>query len=469
VIVFIRYVNSQGRVVSKFIGVEELQATTSDQVFEGIERVLKGFGLAYQQNMIGIATDGASVMTGVHRGVATRFKLAKPYIIATHCMAHRLQLACQKAAKKVPYLQKYISILNQFAKSLKYSPKLKRALELAKSATNEKGHKIVQIFFTRWLSFEKSVTAMAENYCSVLATLAAVGVERGTEGRALLHGLMDSMGNVRFLLMTNFLADVMAVMGRLSLSMQKHAVHYSSLHSDVEAAIESVKSIRTIPGTRLATLKEQLPEQPDNSERSDYKNTDIKDKLAKRCQFEKDAEAFIDELVTHLTSTFPDHRIMEAFHVLSPKDAQTMNAEEQNLQLEILLQHYSSLIDQKAILQEWDMFRHILCNKKYAGYDMETFMLTYVHNAAATFPQMAQLTSIGLAIPVTSVDCERGISAYNAIKDSNRCNLKVTNVDKLLHLYLQISDIEEFNFKRAFQYWMGDKERRGYMTLAMSK
>jgi len=65
---------------------------------------------------------------------------------------------------------------------------------------------------------------MAENYCYVLATLAGVGVERGTEGRALMHGLMDYIGNVQFLLMTDFLTDVMAVMERLSLSLQKRAV-----------------------------------------------------------------------------------------------------------------------------------------------------------------------------------------------------------------------------------------------------
>jgi len=51
---------------------------------------------------------------------------------------------------------------------------------------------------------------------------------------------------------TYFLADVMAVKGRLSLSIQKHLVHYSSVHSDVEAAIESVKS-RNTQGTTSTT------------------------------------------------------------------------------------------------------------------------------------------------------------------------------------------------------------------------
>ncbi len=87
----------------------------------------------------------------------------------------------------------------------------KRALESAKSSMNEKGNNIIQIFFTRWLRFQKSVTAMADNYCSVLSCLATVGAERETEGRVLLHTLMDSFGNVKFMPMANFLTDVMGI------------------------------------------------------------------------------------------------------------------------------------------------------------------------------------------------------------------------------------------------------------------
>ena len=84
---------------------------------------------------------------------------------------------------------------------------------------------------------------MSASYCSVLAALAAVGIERATEGRAMLHGLMDSIGNVQLLLMTNFLCEIMKIMGRSSFSIQKTAVHYSSIHTKVEASTESLKCI----------------------------------------------------------------------------------------------------------------------------------------------------------------------------------------------------------------------------------
>ena len=92
---------------------------------------------------------------------------------------------------------------------------------------------------------------MADSFCCVLAVLAAAGVEHTTKGRALLCGLMDSMGKVRFPLLTNFLADVMAVMGMLSLSMQRQNAHYATIKSEIDSALQAVADMTVTPGPRL--------------------------------------------------------------------------------------------------------------------------------------------------------------------------------------------------------------------------
>ena len=60
------------------------------------------------------------------------------------------------------------------------------------------------------------------------------------------------------------------------------------------------------------------------------------------------------------------------------------------------------------------------------------------------------------SIPTASVDCERGISAYNAVKNSTRSH----------HLYLQAADIDNFNYHSAFKRWIEGKERRGLTAFA---
>ena len=145
---------------TKFLSVKELASTDAATIYNAVKEAMSDHDLDVA-NMVGLATDGASVMVGVRNGVTTRFKADNPVIVSTRCMAHRLQLASEKAANGVPLIAKYIGSLNQFAKTLKYSPKLKRILIESKELHQEKANQIQQVFFTRWLSFSKSVTAMA--------------------------------------------------------------------------------------------------------------------------------------------------------------------------------------------------------------------------------------------------------------------------------------------------------------------
>jgi len=46
------------------------------------------------KNVRGLATDGASVMTGKTRGLAALLKKDVTSLVAVHCVCHRLALAC---------------------------------------------------------------------------------------------------------------------------------------------------------------------------------------------------------------------------------------------------------------------------------------------------------------------------------------------------------------------------------------
>lgn len=63
-IVYLRYVNFVGKVQTNYLGVQEMEATTADYIFAGVKAIMASFGLEVA-NMVGIATDGAAIMTGV--------------------------------------------------------------------------------------------------------------------------------------------------------------------------------------------------------------------------------------------------------------------------------------------------------------------------------------------------------------------------------------------------------------------
>ncbi|XP_076317771.1 zinc finger protein 862-like [Tachypleus tridentatus] len=239
--------------------------------------------------LVELATDGANVMVGIKTGVATKFKEECPWIITSHCLAHRLQLAAEKAANQVPYLVKYISILNQFAKSLKYYPKLCRLREESKALHGEKSNKIKQLFFTRWLSFNDSVQALVNCIASVAGCLQVVAMERGTPGRALLNGLVQQMSCYSFVMMTHFLADAVGILGLLSRSLQRVDLFYDQAKAIIDGSIQSLVHI---PGPYTETALKELLQAPDASGYTSYRDHDIKD-------IDKQHEK-TDQLLSHL-------------------------------------------------------------------------------------------------------------------------------------------------------------------------
>ena len=91
-------------------------------------------------------------------------------------------------------------------------------------------------------------------------------------------------------------------------------------------------------------------------------------------------------------------------------------------------------------------------------------MSTFLHDARSTFPVLSKLYAICLCIPVTSVNCERGISTYNNIKTDERNSMKVSTANMLMCLNLEGPPISTFNFDEAFEKWATTKGRRSAAT-----
>lgn len=389
-----------------------------------------------------------------------RFKNDVPHLVVNHCMAHRLQLVSEKAANNVPYLVKYISIINQFAKHLKYSPKMCRMLDACMKMQEEQAKKIKQVFFTRWLSFTDSVQALSGCLGSVISCLQAAAADRGVEGRAVLQGLCKQMASSKFVILTHFLADAVGLLGLLSKALQSEGTDYTSLKPQVEATIAAVHSLQHTPGPHMKKLQEELGE-PCPSGYTPYKTHDIKDSPQERQKALKAMMGFIEEVTTRLEIAFPDGDAMEAFKIFSPKEEC-----QDEKHLESLLTRFSSFISSpQAAREEYTLLNQIMQMAKYKDMDIQNFFSSYLHRQRSVYPNIASLVAIGLVIPATSVDCERGISRYNAIKTDGRSVLSVHNADTLTLLAVEAKPINSFNFDAAFMHWTTHKSRRGYMSM----
>ena len=77
---------------------------------------------------------------------------------------------------------------------------------------------------------------------------------------------------------------------------------------------------------------------------------------------------------------------MEAFRVFSPVDAKQIPVEQHTVQLITLAEHFVGLVSKEAALQEWIHFHFIVLSPRYESYNMQEFMMSYVHDAVYISP-----------------------------------------------------------------------------------
>ena len=95
-VIYARYMYC-GSVATTFLKICELFDGTANTIESSLQEFMPDKGLPVSK-MVGLGTDGASVMVGRHNGVAARFKQRQPLpafivsVIARHLPPHRLEM-----------------------------------------------------------------------------------------------------------------------------------------------------------------------------------------------------------------------------------------------------------------------------------------------------------------------------------------------------------------------------------------
>ena len=98
-------------------------------------------------------------------------------------------------------------------------------------------------------------------------------------------------------------------------------------------------------------------------------------------------------------------------------------------------------------------------------YDNSQEVFKFLQKNKEAYPNLSVLLKVALTIPVTSVNCERGISRYAAIKTDTRNKLKVKSVEQLMTLSIEAVSYKKFKYDKAFEEWCQLKDRRQYKIM----
>src|SRR5581483_1927140 len=132
-----------------------------------------------------------------------------------HCIAHRLHLAGQDAAKEVTYFKEYEVICKQLYGYFSSSYKRMQNLKLMQDVNEDPQLTVLNIINTRWLSMSNVVHNLHQIIFSVIDALNDdMGNAENLKEREWASQLISNL-DPNFIISTIFLADLMYILTKM--------------------------------------------------------------------------------------------------------------------------------------------------------------------------------------------------------------------------------------------------------------
>ena len=260
-LIYIGYVDEEGKTHFDFLKVKDVLETSESADSETLTRIiteeLKACGLNLAL-VCGFGSDSASVMTGKNNGVGARLQKVCSIMVRSHCINHRLALACSDANETVKYIQTIEVTLCQLWKRLEYPKRCSAfvkvcvSLQKIKLATANDDHtkqkklskslavKIQKACRTRWLSTGQNVSSICRNLLALMQTL-----RQFKEADATAQGLLQRMTNTKFVGMMLLLNAVLPHLHTLSKVFQKDHTCYTFIRPALESTKSRISAIQS--------------------------------------------------------------------------------------------------------------------------------------------------------------------------------------------------------------------------------
>ncbi|KAI4786153.1 hypothetical protein KUCAC02_037314, partial [Chaenocephalus aceratus] len=165
-------------------------------------------------SIIGLGSDGASVMMGKRAGVGALLKRESAFCIQVHCVAHRAALAALDAAKAVDQVGVY-----------------KRTV------------------------FSVAVEGIKLNWPALVKELH----EEAVGGNPQAKDILGQIQTYCFIAWTHALADVLPVMTKLNLVFQKEDVNLATIRPMVHGSVAALHTVEGFPRSRRREVSGRLP------------------------------------------------------------------------------------------------------------------------------------------------------------------------------------------------------------------
>lgn len=464
--IYIRLVKD-GEPCTRFVGNRNVVDGKAETIYNALMDFMQEKNIDCGNKLVGLGSDGASVMMGRHNGVGVRLKSVAPFMVHTHCVAHRLALCSAQAAKSIKLFDEYQTLLTNIFNFYSNSAVRYNKLREIQNIIELKPVTLKAAAPTRWLSLHNAVDAIYKCWSALVDCLEHQAAEKNDENSTKAKGYLKQVQQYKFVAATCMMKDVLPTLTKLSLYFQRENVGISSVEPMVTSTITTLQTLRNDLGGDLANLPslKELNQQLLTSDSYCEKELQQTSDNARQA-FINSGQAFLAKLIENLQERFPSETldICKALDiVVNPQslphtaadiaahgiDALNKLVENYGQQKAVGDRNVDPLIDPEVTRADYLQFKFLLNTNRLLN--MQEFSKKFLtdEGLCEQFPTFTALANIALTIPVSSAACERGFSCQNRIKTGLRNRLSEQNLDSLMKVAIEGPPLAEFDFQKA--------------------
>lgn len=225
---FVRF-ESNGNIEEEMLFCQSLSTkTTGEEIFKSVDSFMKENEVDWSK-CVGLTTDGARAMSGIHTGLIARVRSVAPLVQWTHCSIHREALAVKgldECLKKT--LDDAVKIVN----FIKARPKNSRLFGVLCDEMGSEHKQLLLHCEVRWLSRGKVLSRLFELRDELRIFL----MEEDCDGK-LASSYLELVTDKNWLKRLAYLADIFGALNVLNLTLQGKDVNKFFVQDKVDAMI----------------------------------------------------------------------------------------------------------------------------------------------------------------------------------------------------------------------------------------
>lgn len=235
-----KFKTTNGDVKEKFLGLVNLSETDAGSIMCSIEQFMLARGIDLSKCLF-VSLDGTNVMSGEISGLQRRIKQKSPHCLYINCRNHRLALVFVHLFKKHTNLKSIDTLLISLWKMFHYSPQKYSILRnIQENVYNLESLKMLKVSTTRWLSHGHACARVSSRFIEIVETLDIV-FEKTKEPE--VKGVREQLLCPDVFLTILFLADLLKIVDRLNLWLQKETINFCCINDKVQEVIKDAEDL----------------------------------------------------------------------------------------------------------------------------------------------------------------------------------------------------------------------------------